>query len=170
MTTKNSRLGILFLLVLGVAFALATVTLLPAMADTSSLPPRPTVEPTAAPTEAPADTSSGPSRVESSQIVLEVDVEGLAGVDSWRALWTVVQWQDGLGRWHDVTGWRGHLDTYDGATATKRWWVLEDDFGAGPFRWLVLGEPDGEVLAATDPFSLPSLPNSVVTVVASGVD
>jgi hypothetical protein len=168
MNTSEHRFGIVSIFVLGIAFALATFVLWPA--EASTLPPRPTVEPTPAPTEPPADTPSGSSRVESSQIVLKVDVWELEAIDSWRALWTVVQWQDGLGRWHDVTGWRGHLDALDGVTGIKRWWVLEDEFGEGPFRWLVLSGPEGEVLAATEPFSLPSLPDSVVTVVASGVD
>ena len=117
MNTSEHRFGIVSVFVLGIAFALATFVLWPA--EASTLPPRPTVEPTPAPTEPPADTPSDSSRVESSQIVLKVDVWELEAVDSWQALWTVVQWQDGRGRWHDVTGWRGHLDALDGTTGTK---------------------------------------------------
>src|SRR5688572_16967693 len=38
--------------------------------------------------------------------------------------WTVVQWADPLGGWHDVEGWRGDLDEGE----QKVWWVLDKDF------------------------------------------
>jgi len=66
------------------------------------------------------------------------------------ALWTIVQWQDGLGGWHNVEGWQGTLD--DGTH--KVWWVDAADLGKGPFRWLV--ELDDGMLAVSEPFDLPA--------------
>lgn len=76
--------------------------------------------------------------------------------------WTVVQWQDALGDWHDVEGWRGRLD--DKIGAEKTWWVAPRDFETGPFRWLVYAEPGGELLGASDAFDLPERTGQVVTV------
>jgi hypothetical protein len=47
--------------------------------------------------------------------------------------WSVVQWQDVNGNWHDVEGWRGTLDS----SGYIRWWVAARDFGTGPFRWVI---------------------------------
>lgn len=65
--------------------------------------------------------------------------------------WTVVQWQDSAGNWHDVEGWQGTLDAAGG----KRWWVAAKDFGTGPFRWVVQYGPGGSVLGMSAPFHLP---------------
>jgi len=64
--------------------------------------------------------------------------------------WAVVQWQDGLGEWHDVDGWRGELED-----ERVIWWVSPDHFGDGPFRWLVYRGSDGEALATSASFDLP---------------
>lgn len=64
-------------------------------------------------------------------------------------LWTVVQWQDNLGDWHDVEGWQGTLDEGD----VKVWWVARADLGKGPFRWLVT--QGGELVATSEAFYLP---------------
>ena len=66
-------------------------------------------------------------------------------------VWTVVQWQDSAGGWHDVEGWRGTLDGHD----IKSWWVHPKDFGTGPFRWLVSQGEGGKLLATSDSFYLP---------------
>ena len=67
-------------------------------------------------------------------------------------LWTVVQWEDAQGGWHDVEGWRGTLE----ANAEKWWWVASRDYGSGPFRWVVYHRADGVMLAASESFYLPS--------------
>jgi len=72
--------------------------------------------------------------------------------------WSVVQWQDFAGGWHDVEGWRGSL----GQAGTRRWWVAPSDFGTGPFRWVVTQGPGGAILWSSEPFSLPSVENGVV--------
>jgi hypothetical protein len=77
--------------------------------------------------------------------------------------WTVVQWQDGLGGWHDVDGWRGDLD----AGQQKVWWVLGKDFDTGPFRWVVYDQRDGNVWAISKSFMLPARANLWVFVEAT---
>jgi hypothetical protein len=76
-------------------------------------------------------------------------------------LWTVVQWQDRLGGWHDVEGWQGTLD----ADGKKTWWVDKTDLGKGPFRWKIV--QDGELLAASESFYLPGSRGEVVKVSVS---
>jgi hypothetical protein len=73
-------------------------------------------------------------------------------------LWTVVQWQDALGGWHDVEGWQGVLDESN----IKTWWVDRADFGQGPFRWAVAW--GGELLATSELFYLPRSAGEVVRV------
>jgi hypothetical protein len=77
--------------------------------------------------------------------------------------WTVVQWGDALGGWHDVEGWRGELDSGQ----QKVWWVLGKDFGTGPFRWVVLERPGGRVWAISPAFSLPAGAGQWVIVTAA---
>jgi len=60
--------------------------------------------------------------------------------------WSVVQWQDVNGNWHDVEGWRGTLDSH----GYIRWWVAAKDFGTGPFRWVISG---GDSVSVADEWS-----------------
>jgi hypothetical protein len=76
--------------------------------------------------------------------------------------WTVVQWQDGLGVWHDVDGWRGDLDDGDGDQ--KLWAVLGKNFGQGPFRWVVYEKRDGKEWGVSASFFLPRFPGDKVEV------
>jgi hypothetical protein len=96
-------------------------------------PPRPTLAPTA-PAAPPA---VGAIRLEA------------AGAPA--TAWTVVQWQDALGGWHDVQGWQGDLDEGQ----EKVWWVLEKDFGTGPFRWVVMARKGGAAWKTSEAFTLP---------------
>jgi len=78
----------------------------------------------------------------------------------WQELWTVVQWQDNKGQWHDVEGWRGTLDrvVVDGdeeIVGRKTWWVSASDLGEGPFRWLVYRAEGGRLLVSSEEFYLP---------------
>jgi hypothetical protein len=75
-------------------------------------------------------------------------------------VWTVVQWRDALGEWHDVEGWQAMLDDAD----SKRWWVAPKDFGAGPFRWQVLTAPAGEMLLLSEVFMLPAEDRAILRV------
>ena len=73
--------------------------------------------------------------------------------------WTIVQWQDANGGWHDVEGWRSHFtNDYVG------WWVAPADFSDGPFRWLLLASENGPELASSAPFSLPGYLGHVLLV------
>jgi hypothetical protein len=81
---------------------------------------------------------------------IELVAPGQAGA------WSVVQWQDSVGNWHDVEGWRGTLDSQ----GVIRWWVDAKDFGTGPFRWVIEGAssaaPAGLWAADDDPESAAS--------------
>lgn len=74
----------------------------------------------------------------------------LVGGSIYEGGWTIVQWQDKQGDWHDVEGWQGHV-----RNGWIRWRVAPKDWGTGPFRWLVYDQPDGTLLAATTSFTLP---------------
>jgi hypothetical protein len=72
-------------------------------------------------------------------------------------VWTLVQWQDSGGNWHDVDGWQGTLDKGD----QKTWWLAPDLFGKGPFRWLVYRDPEAEEpIAISEAFYLPDSPGT----------
>ncbi len=74
--------------------------------------------------------------------------------------WTVMQWQDGLGGWHDVDGWRGEFDP-DGY---KSWWFPRRHFGTGPFRWQVFASKGGPLWGVSAPFQLPDGPDQTLVV------
>lgn len=74
-------------------------------------------------------------------------------------LWSVVQWHDEQGGWHDIENWRGSV--VNGRTI---WWVLEQDFGKGPYRWLVFDQEGGNLLATSDTFNFPSEPKEQLVV------
>ena len=77
-------------------------------------------------------------------------------------LWTVVQWQDGVGNWHDVESWRGILDTIHEHKGDKIWWVLPYSYGDGPCRWLVYDRAGGQLLATSHAFYLPEANRRVI--------
>jgi hypothetical protein len=156
---KSLRICLAFL-VAGLAIALSVIPM-PAQA----LPFRPTSIPTPIPlptspvplpqpTALPASSSSP----EGGQIVLR------AWGSVWPSMWTVVQWQDGLGNWHDVEGWRGTLDKVASGEGNKTWWVGRADLGYGPFRWLVYEQLDGRLLATSASFNLPQAPGQATLV------
>lgn len=68
------------------------------------------------------------------------------------AWWTVIQWQDESGAWHDVDGWQGTFDE----NRQVVWWVGPEHFGSGPFRWVVYDSAlRNRQLAISKAFSLP---------------
>lgn len=75
-----------------------------------------------------------------------------------RPLWTIVQWQDGQGNWHDVEGWQGT----PGEGNRVAWWVSPDNLGQGPFRWAAYQDYGGSLLALSEPFHLPYRAGEVV--------
>jgi hypothetical protein len=106
-------------------------------------PPRPTLTPTP---------YVAPGRSVGSYIELRVPTDNLN-------LWTVVQWQDVQGHWHDVDTWRGSLDEINNHKGDKLWWVYARDYGTGPFRWVIYDQPDGQLLATSRSFNLPAATN-----------
>ncbi len=147
-TTPAHRFFILVLITL--AGSLLAAMVLPPQ-TLAALPPRPTPSPTPSPRH--DDTDSDDSETVGGQIELQVQ-------PSSSRLWTVVQWQDALGSWHDVEGWQGSLD--DGAR--KEWWVARSDFGKGPFRWAMCENPMGNSFAESRSFFLPRSANETVKV------
>ena len=113
----------------------------------SDLPDRNTPTPTRQP-DGDDDDSSSPVGA-----YIELHAQAAAGA------WSVVQWQDANGDWQAVEGWQGTLNN-----GTRRWWVAAKDFGKGPFRWAIFNAPGGALIAAGDPFNLPSQPNQVIYV------
>ena len=124
------------------------------LAAPPALPPRPTP---AAPTPVSMSASTSP---------------GWAGIElhvqaARPGLWTVVQWQDALGGWHDVEGWRGTLDEISNGVGKKKWWVARPNFDTGPFRWVIYQNQGGKLLAASKVFQLPGYENTAVVVEAT---
>ena len=140
MNTTTRIRAILILSVLG------TLTLLPslALAAPATLPPRPTPSPDAPPVPKPPTGA-----------YIRLHVTPPPG-----EIWTIVQWQDAFGRWHDVEGWQGTLDN----SYSKLWWVAKKDFATGPFRWAIHKNRDGRLLAVSEPFHLPDTLNETVLV------
>lgn len=137
--TVKQRLGMWGVIVL-VGLTLIGGQLLTAQAGV--LPPRPTLT--------PAPHGSPGARIE-----LRLPTDNLN-------LWTVVQWQDRAGNWHEVEGWRGVLDSLNNHTGDKTWWVLSYSYGAGPMRWLVYDRAGGQLLATSQSFSLPEANQHVI--------
>jgi hypothetical protein len=147
-------------LAIGVLFILSSGVSLPLLASAAApaLPPRPIPTPTLEPTLPPEPTDipgvppgSRPSKGAFIALHVPSAPEGV---------WTVVQWQDGLGNWQDVEGWQGTLEAED----EKVWWVASKDFNTGPFRWAVYQYKDGPLLAASASFDLPHAAGEVVAV------
>ncbi|MCL4295948.1 MAG: hypothetical protein KJ077_09485 [Anaerolineae bacterium] len=138
--TRNYQINRYVVLIFTFFVTINLIALTPSLA-LAELPPRPGLPP---PSSDPASDSDEDNPI-GGYIVLQVPTAP-AG------LWTVVQWQDQAGRWHDTDGWRGLLD--DGRQ--KVWWIDPADFGKGPFQWAVYQEQNGELLASSSSFNLPS--------------
>ncbi|MFZ1752086.1 MAG: hypothetical protein WAU10_00005, partial [Caldilineaceae bacterium] len=92
--------------------------------------------------------SVGPSEVRAApnlppRPTLTPTVENLARIllvagPAYEGAWTVVQWQDKPGKWHDVEGWQGHV-----RNGWIRWRVAPKDWQTGPFRWLLYDQAGG---------------------------
>jgi hypothetical protein len=158
---RGKRDWVFSVLIVGVLGALTLLTGLPVLSQAApepvspgatGLPPRPT--PTAVP--GAEDPSSG--------AYIELRVPSAPA-----GLWTGVQWQDGGGNWHAVEGWQGTLDAVVHGEGKKVWWVAQEQWGQGPFRWELRQGQDGPVLATSDPFALPGAADQTVRVQVAGV-
>ncbi len=105
--------------------------------------------------ERPEDESAPPSGPGKVGAGIELWVSGAVGPVS-----AVVQWQDGLGTWHDIDGWRGEVED-----DTVLWFVAEKDFSTGPYRWVVYD--DTGTLGTGESFDMPTGVKQLVQVVVS---
>ena len=139
----------------GLWLLLLASTAATALASSPALPPRPM------PGEGGYGGNGGNGR-----IVLHIALPAAdAGhVAAWQQLWTVVQWQDGLGRWNNVEAWQGAPQGNPG-DADHRAYVIDDkDLGKGPFRWVVLQSRGGATAGTSQPFNLPKTAGDSVRV------
>jgi hypothetical protein len=81
----------------------------------------------------------------------------------WPGLWTRLQWQDAFGAWHDIEGWQGSFNP----DQRVLWYVGAEQLGEGPFRWLVYESQEGDLLAVSQSFDLPSRGGEVLHVEVS---
>ncbi len=121
-----------------------------ALAAPLALPPRPTPSPTPTPI---SETTSRPEPPAGAHIALRAPAAPPGA-------WSIVQWQDEAGDWHDVKGWQGAFDS----DTQKVWWTAEKDFGTGPFRWMIHQGQGGRFLAASESFYLPEAANETMTI------
>ena len=156
MTTLKSR----FPLSIGVIITLLAL-LWPAFAQAapSALPPRPST-----PTPIPLPSAQFPAVTASIELQVRFGSKWYWGAVTWQDLRTVVQWQDSLGAWHAVDGWRGALDEFTGGEGRKVWWVAGKDFGSGPFRWAVTAGQSDQPIAVSNSFNLPAHRNEQMIV------
>jgi hypothetical protein len=118
----------------------------------AALPPRPTPGPT------PVVITGQPGQ----GAAIELHVP--AAQSTW---WTIVQWQDAQKNWNTVTGWQGIFDEIKSGVGSKLWWVSPADLGKGPFRWAIYSTKDGQLLAASEAFSLPARSKTRTVVTAA---
>ena len=152
-TKINYNLIIHAALIIGLGYALLAAIWLPEAQ--AALPPRP--QPTSVPPPDSHDsdsTSSNDNGSEGGYIELQMQSAQLN-------LWTIVQWEDAVGNWHNVDSWQGTLDEGN----RKIWWVAKADFDKGPFRWTVLQGQAGKLLAASESFHLPHIANERVRII-----
>ena len=143
MNKKNA-----FLLASALGALLLTAVLFPAR-PVLALPPRPEPAPISPPT-----VGGG----------IELRAYATQTID-WESVNTLVQWQDGLDGWHNIDSWRGTMDEIYADGGRKTWFVPEEHFGTGPFRWVVYQGP--EALATSEPFDMPEANNQLVRTVVT---
>lgn len=133
-----------------IAGMIASALLFPSLAAAISpdLPPRPQAQPTV---------SAGGLI----KLIFRFDSGLASAAMGWQ---TMVQWQDALGSWHDVEGWRGTADQLYSDWGQKTWWLSEEHFGTGPFRWVVYDDDANKPIAVSDLFYLPHASGEVVWV------
>lgn len=156
---KNEHAGLWLTLIFSIAGTVLLLSLSSSLPQTAlaDLPPRKETPTVTLPSRPKPDRAAEAERPVGAYIELRVQ-PAQAG------LWSVVQWQDAAGNWHDVEGWRGTVE------GVRVWWVAEADFGKGPFRWVIYQGQDGPRLATSTPFNLPSEANQTVQIqVSSGL-
>ncbi len=169
------RAGIVIPLVILAFFAgaLLLIAWLPAMvqAAPAALPPRPSPTPTNEPVVTPpatpptgVPTSQPAHRAPAASALIRLQAYFDPARIPWQTLWTVVQWQDGQGEWHNVDGWQGTFDEVTGNEGQKVWWVAKAHLGTGPFRWMIYNSNTGKIFAVSNHFYLPAALDQAVIV------
>jgi hypothetical protein len=174
MITINGGLGVKLALVVSIISALLMQA---APVAFPPRPPRPTPTPAPLPPRPPRPTSTPEPTSQSvpqtvplgALIVLYVQFPEKGLEFHWQELWTVVQWQDEFGYWHDVEGWQGTLDEIVDSEdrdvkGRKMWWLASDLFGERPFRWMVYRFQGGELVAKGESFHLPDHAGEIVRI------
>jgi hypothetical protein len=155
---KSAPLYISLLVMVVLGSVLVSLTW-PSLASQADLPPLDTPAPpaTATPAPPPAEETPAPPGDTADKDDDDPASPPLAYVEllapsAPAGAWSVVQWQDPQGGWHDVIGWRGQL----GQSGYQQWVVEAKDFGTGPFRWQIRqGGVEGEVFSNSVSFDLP---------------
>lgn len=142
------------------AFSFLAVSVNHSSASPAGLPTRPTDMPTAVntPTPTPIPATATPVPIVTPKAYGAYIQLQVSGTYDPTHLWTIVQWEDTDGGWHNVDGWQGTLD--DGIS--KTWWVAPEDFNTGPFRWAVYNQKGGDLLATSNSFQLPDRTKAII--------
>ncbi|MCP4543570.1 MAG: hypothetical protein GY832_41180 [Chloroflexi bacterium] len=166
------KCGLCAMLVVSVACVMLGLLCFPALTNAAPgllLPPRNTSTPLPTPTQpvqlTPTSQPTSPPKPAPAGAKIELRVQFPADWPwdelYWQDLWTVVQWQDEKGNWHDVDGWQGNPIAYSTGEAIVMWWLPDELLGQGPFRWVVYQSQAGQWLTISAVFHLPSLVNQV---------
>ena len=134
------------LLLLALLFLASLPALAYNMADDGIRSPRPTLTPTPSATTA---VSERQTTVAGITLIVDGDVGGIE---------TAVEWLDEDENWNTVEGWRSPFNAYKQVT----WAVAANDFGKGPFRWVI--SQDGVTIESSSDFYLPLSNSEVVTI------
>jgi len=155
MGTEKHKIKIYLMLMMAAIWAMLMVPVAPSVAQGEpTLTPPPNRPPL--PSPYPGDTEGDDQGPAGAYIELLIQ-------PAHPGLWSVVQWQDNTGNWHDVEGWRGTVDQ----RGYRNWWVEAKDFGKGPFRWIVTRRPGAPPMAISEQFYLPTVARNNVLVVIS---
>jgi hypothetical protein len=160
--TRVSRFSLGFLSIFGISIIMLAVVMSPM--NVAAQPNAPLALPTRPPTPTPILRQAR----DGARIELRVTCEPNCASLPSGGIWTVVQWQDAWGAWHDVEGWRGALDDFLNGVAVKSWWVYNADLGKGPFRWQICHDECNKPLGVSASFNLPDDPNQVLIVEMTG--
>lgn len=136
-------------------FLAISATLLVVSVPVGAFPPRP-------PRVFPAPTTVPTPEVNTSFSTVDGGFIRLRLSTANPTLSAVVQWQDANGNWHSVSGWRSEL-----SEELVKWEVNPNDFGKGPFRWMIYERSQNNVIAVSDNFFLPASYQQVVDIYMS---
>jgi len=124
------------------------------IAPVAALPPRPPRPTHVTPTATAQSVTTSPV-MDGGYIQLQLSGQ-------FTGLQAIVQWEDGNGNWHNVSGWQNTL-----SQSIIKWWVAPADFGKGPFRWALYQDTPANIVATSASFYLPASDQLVTDVYIS---